>query len=95
TDMMKLRDHSLCHGMMGNVDCLLSCLGLSGADADKVSALVSRQYDLVMRDIRDNGIVCGISNAYDMFSFMLGLPGIAYAILRRHDKSMPGILFLE
>lgn len=120
-DMGKLKDHSLCHGMFGAMDILISLAeqkakysegepsaeGCSDRhalsreqcwDGDGLEQLwqaLKQPYQEVLSDMRQRSLVCGISNAYDMFSFMLGIPGMAYTMMRMHNPSLPSILLLE
>ncbi len=93
--LMKLTDHSLCHGMLGNIDFLLSYGEILNSQEVLFYSLLNEKYNQVIQDMIDNGIVCGISNAYEMFSFMLGLPGIIYTILRKYHNEIPSILLLD
>lgn len=94
-DMMRLKDHSLCHGMFGNLDCLISVIDHAGYCDNNLNTIIENMYNLVIEDVKQNGVICGISNAYEMFSFMLGIPGMAYTILRKYNRKIPSILLLD
>ena len=44
--------------------------------------------------MKNNKIKLGISSS-DLMSFMLGLSGIAYALLRLNNLSVPSLLLLD
>lgn len=95
-DMNKLKNHSLCHGMFGNLDILNSIChsGIIEEGALSEGDLLQLK-KMIMDNIISDGCVCGISNAYNMISFMLGISGMAYSLLRMNDVQLPNILLLE
>lgn len=95
TDTCKLKNHSLCHGLFGNFDCFRSIVDALEDTDGQYTADVEEMYAFALADMKKNGAVCGISNAYEMFSFMLGIPGIAYAIMRKYNREIPNMLLLE
>lgn len=95
-DMNKLKNHSLCHGMFGNLDILNSIYNSGIIDEDVLSKCDLLQLkNGIMENIISDGCVCGISNAYNMVSFMLGISGMAYSLLRMDDVHIPNFLLLE
>ena len=94
-DMLSLKDHSLCHGIFGNLDCLMLVAEYTDYADNGLNSIIENLYHLAIEDVKQNGVICGIANAYDMFSFMLGIPGIAYTILRKNNRKIPSILLLD
>lgn len=89
----KKLDHSLCHGIFGNVDILLSISKLTNNST--LLQLAYEQTENALEHIRLKRVVCGLNNAFDMISFMVGLTGIGYAFLRLHNPDIPSVLSLE
>lgn len=86
-------DHSLCHGVVGNLDILLSIGQVIGDDS-----LIQCAYSYVLsilQTMRDNGIQSGLEHTTDLVGFMLGLSGIGYGLLRFTNPEIPSVLGLE
>lgn len=87
-------NHSLCHGQMGNIDFVLqnetSCQGV----ATSVRAIGIAND--VLKQMRKGGIVTGIPFGYEVPSFMVGISGIGYQMLRLIDPyEIQSVLMLE
>ncbi|RUT31746.1 type 2 lantipeptide synthetase LanM [Paenibacillus zeisoli] len=86
-------DHSLCHGVFGNIDILLTAGTVINEQGwlDQAHA-EARQ---ALQRIRDTRVICGLNNAFDLMSFMVGLTGIGYALLRLNNPDLPSVLAME
>ncbi len=91
----KAEDHSLCHGRYGILDCLCEIGRKLPESSGRISELTGEIYRSNSEDISGNGVKCGIANSHDMFSFMLGITGMAYSIMRYNDIACPSVLTLE
>ncbi|SFB45753.1 type 2 lanthipeptide synthetase LanM family protein [Clostridium frigidicarnis] len=86
-------DHSICHGIFGNIDILLK---LSQILNDRM--LLEQAYkeaDKALKYIRTKGIKCGMKKSFDISTFMIGLSGIGYVLLRLHNPRYASVLSLE
>ena len=88
-------DHSLCHGRYGILDCLSEIGRKLPEYRERTEKLTAEIYSTTGAEIAENGIKCGIANAHDMFSFMLGMTGMAYSIMRYNGIECPSVLTLE
>ncbi len=93
-DFYKVSNHSLCHGKMGNIE-VLDLISNNIFEYKNMKKEINDKFTNTINDIFDEGVVCGISNAYDMLSFMLGITGMAYSILRYKTKKYPSLLLLD
>lgn len=88
------KNHSLCHGALGNLDFLLQA---SGALDD--SALRERCYRLaagVLRSIDEDGWLFGLPQGAEPVGLMVGLAGVGHGLLRlAHPERVPSVLTLE
>jgi type 2 lantibiotic biosynthesis protein LanM len=88
------KNHSLCHGDLGNLELLLQSSNLSGEerlrrDLDRFTAAISA-------DIANRGWVCGTPRCIESPSLMTGLSGIGYQLLRlAHPGKIPSVLTLQ
>ncbi|MEU9506070.1 type 2 lanthipeptide synthetase LanM family protein [Micromonospora sp. NPDC048170] len=81
------RNHSLCHGDLGNLDLPL----LAGADPAAVGAVV----DGVLRDVAAHGWRCANPAGLDSPELMTGLAGIGYQLMRLAEpERVPSLLTL-
>lgn len=88
------RNHSLCHGDLGNLDLLLavnalrSDLGLQ-SEIDRIAAEI-------VSDIECGGWRCGLPMSVETPGLMTGLAGIGYGLLRlAAPNRVPSVLSLE
>lgn len=88
-------NHSLCHGKYGIMDCLEQLKRELPQYNDRIQKITNMIYDKVEQEIAESGVKCGMANTYDMFSFMLGITGMAYSIMRHIDHTCPSVLILE
>ncbi len=86
-------NHSLCHGSFGNIDILLK-IAEETEDNELETFAKNKALD-ELKYIREVGFLAGTKNIIDNNSFMLGLSGIGYELLRLHDRRVPSILSLE
>lgn len=99
-DMGALTDYSLCHGQLGCMDALLSFAQFAQGKEElswgnNLELLLEKRFPQILKGMKRDGLLCGVSNAHEMFSFMLGIPGMAYAVLRFQKKDLPSVLLLE
>ncbi|MCX4385687.1 type 2 lanthipeptide synthetase LanM family protein [Micromonospora peucetia] len=81
------RNHSLCHGDLGNLDLPL----LAGSDPAAVGAVV----DGVLRDVAAHGWRCANPAGLDSPELMTGLAGIGYQLMRLAEpERVPSLLTL-
>jgi lantibiotic biosynthesis protein len=88
-------NYSLCHGLAGNAEVLLTGRELLAGDWDGVAALAQQvAWDGIERYAkRQDAWPCGTSGGTP--SLMLGLAGIGYFYLRLANPAVPSILMLR
>ena len=89
----KCKSHCICHGTFGNIDILLEIGKLKNEDC-----LVNFAEDMAKKtlsSIEDDGVVLGDDSYLVDYSFMQGVTGIAYSLLRLSNNSYPCILSLD
>jgi type 2 lantibiotic biosynthesis protein LanM len=88
------RNHSLCHGDMGNLDLLLLATQLL---PEKYSRAKTEPLQAgLLATMRAQGWLSGIARPIEMPGLMLGLAGTGYALLRLADpERVPSILVLD
>lgn len=84
---------SLCHGRVGNLEILHVIAG--NTQNDDLQQLVEKWFFEEEEKIRHDGVKYGIPQLKGLMSFMLGLPGIGYGLLRMKMKELPAVLGLE
>lgn len=85
----------LCHGNLGNLELLLE-IYKSSDDSSLYKKAINRATEIIIEGEYGNGYRNGIGQAFDSPSFMLGLPGIGYEMLRMSDPTKyPSVLLLE
>ena len=87
------RSHCLCHGDLGNLECLHLIQQATGMLDE---AQLHRATRLVLEDISTRGPRSGVPASADHPGFMTGLAGIGWALLRiAHPQRVPSVLNLE
>ncbi|MCH4200117.1 type 2 lanthipeptide synthetase LanM, partial [Clostridium tyrobutyricum] len=86
-------NHSICHGLFGNLDSLIEISNLLKNDDIKVYTL--KKCKELLQYIKENGIRYGIEGLLESSSLMLGLPGVGYVLLRLLNQEYPSILTLD
>ncbi len=87
------RNHSLCHGDLGNLE-LLSCAAVRLHEpglASSVASFASR----ILRSIRERGWQCGVPLQVETPGLMTGLAGIGDGLLRIAEPRLPSLLMLQ
>lgn len=88
------RNHSLCHGDLGNLDFVLQA-----ADVLDDANLRARALEIeatILASIDASGFLCGVPLGVESPSLMNGLAGIGYGLLRAaHPARVPSVLVLE
>ena len=87
------RNHSLCHGDMGNLELLLLAVRLlpEHYSWERTKPLQAA----LLESMRAQGWQCGIARSIETPGLMLGLAGIGYALLRLAEpERVPSVLLL-
>ncbi len=88
------RNHSLCHGDLGNLELLLQATQILDLPMHRVQ--LDRLASRVLQDIRQHGWICGVPQGVESPGLMTGLAGIGYGLLRLADPMcVPSVLTLE
>jgi lantibiotic modifying enzyme len=88
------RNHSLCHGDLGNLELLLDASLAS--DDDRLSDELARASAAVVDDIDRRGWRCANPDELESPELMTGLAGIGYALLRlAAPRLVPSVLVLS
>jgi len=86
-------DHSMCHGAFGNIDMMLQIAAKE--DDEALKAFAYECGEKALKDAYDNGFRYGLGDAKEITTFMLGLSGIGYGLLRLSDPRIPSILAID
>ena len=88
------RNHSLCHGDLGNLELLLQAsLTL---DYPQLHDQVNRLASIILESINQHGWLCGVPLGVETPGLMTGLAGIGYGLLRLAEPTqVPSVLVLE
>jgi lantibiotic modifying enzyme len=87
------RNHSLCHGDLGNLDLILEAS--EELDDPRLSLSRNRQAEMVLESINQNGWICGTPQGVETPGLMVGLAGIGYELLRLAEPArVPSLLAL-
>ena len=86
-------NHSICHGSIGNIDILLNM-------SDKLNDKELKDYSIkkgkeVINNIYENGIRDGLDINGNIISFMLGISGVGYTLIRLMNSYYPSVLSLD
>ncbi len=88
------RNHSLCHGDLGNLDFLMQAARRLG-DEDLARTCLRIQA-MTIASIEAHGLLCGVPLGVQSPSMMNGLAGIGYGLLRAADpERVPSVLGLD
>lgn len=87
------KNHSLCHGDLGNLDLILEASEeLSDA---RSSFHLNRLAAIILESISENGWICGTPLGVESPGLMVGLAGIGYELLRLAEPArVPSVLAL-
>jgi type 2 lantibiotic biosynthesis protein LanM len=87
------RNHSLCHGDLGNLELLLQASKILGEPQWQVQC--DRLAATILGSIEQNGWLCGIPLAVESPGLMTGLAGIGYGLLRlAAPDRLPSVLVM-
>jgi type 2 lantibiotic biosynthesis protein LanM len=87
------RNHSLCHGDLGNLEILLQAS--EAFDDPQWSAQAHRLAAMILESIQRDGWLCGNLLQVESPGLMTGLAGIGYGLLRLAEpKRVPSVLVL-
>jgi len=88
------RNHSLCHGDLGNLELLLQSVGTSSGSALRLTA--ERIAAGILESIGRGGWLCGTPLTVQSPGLMNGLAGIGYGLLRlAAPERVPSVLVLD
>jgi type 2 lantibiotic biosynthesis protein LanM len=88
------RNHSLCHGDLGNLDLLL--LANTARPDLRLQPEIDRLTAEIVEDIETSGWRCGLPMDVETPGLMVGLAGIGYGLLRlAAPERVPSVLTLE
>jgi len=88
------RNHSLCHGDLGNLELLLQSVGTSSGSALRLTA--ERIAAGILESIGRGGWLCGTPLTVQSPGLMNGLAGIGYGLLRlAAPERVPSVLMLD
>lgn len=88
------RDHSLCHGELGDLELLLEARSRLGEPQWALE--VELRTALLLEDIESTGWRCGVPLRLETPGLMNGLAGVAYGLLRLAEPArVPSVLALE
>jgi type 2 lantibiotic biosynthesis protein LanM len=87
------RNHSLCHGDLGNLELLASAA--ARVDEPGLRSSAACFAGGVLRTIREHGWRCGVPLGVETPGLMMGLAGIGDGLLRLAEPSLPSILMLQ
>ena len=88
------RNHSLCHGDLGNLELLLAARQLPGQEPS--AAEVERWTAIVLESFERHGALSGVPLGVETPGLMVGLSGIGYQLLRLCEpRKVPSVLVLE
>jgi lantibiotic modifying enzyme len=83
------RNHSLCHGDLGNLETLLSA-------GEEWTQAHNRLSGAILEGIRQRGPLCGVPFGLETPGLMNGLAGIGYGLLRlAAPDQVPSVLLLQ
>ena len=86
-------NHSLCHGIMGNID-ILKTISETINDIELMETCKSLFNDF-LEYIEYDGFKYGLYGTLGMVSFMTGISGIGYGILRQLNPKLPSVLAID
>lgn len=89
----KCSSSSICHGSFGNIDILLEIGNIK--KMDKLIKLSKELANTELEYIEDNGITLGDNSYLVDYSFMQGVSGIGYSLVRLTNHKYPSILALD
>ncbi len=84
---------SMCHGKVGNLE-ILDVIARNTDNKD-LKQVVDKLYKKEERKLKETGIEYGIPGLKGIMSFMVGLSGIGYGLLRTKMRELPAVLGLE
>lgn len=88
------RNHSLCHGDLGNLELLL--LASQAPSYSRWSGELNRLTSIILESIKQRGWLCGIPLGVESPGLMTGLAGIGYGLLRLAEpERIPSVLVLD
>jgi lantibiotic modifying enzyme len=80
---------------MGNIEFLLQIF-LESQDRSLYTKIIKRVNEIIIENQCQNGYINGVGQKFSSLSFMLGLPGIGYGMLRISEpEKYPSVLLLE
>jgi len=87
-------NHSLCHGLTGNLSAIKMFSDFYKND-NKLKKKYKEMLDILLNDIVNGKVIWGDKELIEDYSFMIGLSGIGYELLRHEATNSVNILALE
>jgi type 2 lantibiotic biosynthesis protein LanM len=88
------RNHSLCHGDLGNLDFVLEARTVLGEEA--LQTQIDHFAAIILECIEQQGAFCGVPLGVETPGLMTGLAGIGYGLLRLAEpEQIPSVLLLS
>lgn len=88
------RNHSLCHGDLGNLELLLQASEI--LNEPQLRSQTNRRATMILDSISKHGWLCGNPLGVESPGLMTGLAGIGYGLLRLAEpQRVPSVLVLE
>ncbi|GKX68948.1 type 2 lanthipeptide synthetase LanM [Inconstantimicrobium mannanitabidum] len=87
------QSHSLCHGLLGNLDILLDIS--KELKDNELEKIYRYNFQSAMKWLKEDGIRYGLYNGAAILTFMTGLSGIGYSLLRSINPKYPSVLALD
>ncbi|MDN4495532.1 type 2 lanthipeptide synthetase LanM family protein [Ureibacillus aquaedulcis] len=91
-DFSNIQNHSMCHGMLGNIDILITLS--KNSNKTLLKEMLDSCFTLLENSSK-SGWVTGIHPDAEMDGIMLGLTGIGYGLLRMENQDLPSLLTLD
>lgn len=89
----KCKSSAICHGNFGNIDILLEIGKIK--KMDNLITFAKNFANTELANIQNNGMVLGDDSYLIDYSFMQGVSGIGYSLIRLANNNYPSILSLD
>lgn len=90
---LRSNNHSLCHGIIGNLD-ILKTIADTTNDVEIMNKC-NNLFNDFLEYIEEDGFKYGLYGTLGMVSFMTGISGIGYGMLRQVNPKLPSVLAID